>query len=254
MKRPPERILLYQRCIEISPATHHHQRHALSLKSPKNCIICQGRSCTAVRMTAPWLIWKACSKTAAHYKCSSSGFLWQEAAGSLGVTEGRVSHYEPRLVTTALCETTINWNEFIFTDRLKRGTWVSKTVCGLWKSRRCADGCLKNVFWRGPAVDRQPHNGMLNPHNNPLLSLRNPFVLTVCRRPLIYGVCLKEICEEEKSPFCDPSQKQDQHFVVTWFGITVHSRAVFTNIIVSRKKNLYIFFEGNVYLRDLFRR
>lgn len=99
-----------------------HQRHALSLKTSKNCIICQSCSWPAVRMTAPWLIWKACSKTAAHYKSSGSGFLWREAAGSLGVTEGRVSHYELQLVTTALCEITVIWNEFIFTEKLKRRT------------------------------------------------------------------------------------------------------------------------------------
>lgn len=70
-------------------------------------------------MTAPWLIRQ---DTAAHYEYSGSAFLWQEAAGSLGVTEGRVSLSEPRLVTAELCETTVNWIEFISTDRLESYT------------------------------------------------------------------------------------------------------------------------------------
>lgn len=37
----------------------------------------------------------------------------QAAGGSLGVTEGQVSHQEPRLVTAVLSETTANWSEIL---------------------------------------------------------------------------------------------------------------------------------------------
>lgn len=64
---------------------------------------------------------------AAHYERSGSGFLRQEAAGSLGVTEGQLSHYEPQLVTRALCEATINCSEFIFSaDRFEKRCELAK--------------------------------------------------------------------------------------------------------------------------------